>query len=225
MIKRLFDLIIACASLIALSPAFLIVGLLIKADSSGPILYKGTRIGKDGIPFKMYKFRTMVVNADQIGVALTRSQDPRVTQVGRILRKWKIDEFPQLLNILRGEMSVVGPRPESPDYVRYYTPEQRQVLRVKPGMTGLTQVRYRHEEIMLSHCLDLEADYIEKLMPQKLALDLEYIKNQSLLLDVKLIVQTFSCLFQSDDLAGEGELTNVIGDRRGLASYEEHEPY
>ena len=149
MIKRLFDLIVASASLIALSPAFLIVGLLIKADSSGPILYGGNRIGKDGVPFKMYKFRTMVVNADQIGVALTRSEDPRVTRLGRILRKWKIDEFPQLLNILRGEMSVVGPRPECPDYVRYYTPEQRQVLRVKPGMTGLTQVRYRHEETML----------------------------------------------------------------------------
>jgi lipopolysaccharide/colanic/teichoic acid biosynthesis glycosyltransferase len=225
MIKRLFDLVVASASLIALSPAFLIVGLLIKADSSGPILYGGNRIGKDGVPFKMYKFRTMVVNADQIGVALTRSEDPRVTRLGRILRKWKIDEFPQLLNILRGEMSVVGPRPECPDYVRYYTPEQRQVLRVKPGMTGLTQVRYRHEETMLSHCMDLEADYIEKLMPQKLALDLEYLKNQSLLLDVKLIVQTFLCLFQADDLSYGEELANEIGARRGRASYEEHGPY
>lgn len=199
MVKRLFDLIVALVSLIVLAPLLLIVGLLIKLDSPGPVFYRGDRIGKGGVPFKMYKLRTMVTSADRMGSALTHSGDSRITRVGRILRNWKIDEFPQLLNILRGEMSVVGPRPESPGYVEYYTPEQRQVLQVKPGMTGLTQVRFRHEETLLSYCANVEEDYIEKIMPQKLALDLEYIENQSLLLDVQLIIQTFLCLFKADE--------------------------
>lgn len=198
MVKRLFDLIVAFVGLIVLAPLFVIVGLLIRLDSPGPVFYGGDRIGREGAPFKMYKFRTMVANADRMGSALTHSGDRRITRVGRILRKWKVDEFPQLLNILRGEMSVVGPRPESPGYVEHYTPEQRRVLQVKPGMTGLTQVRFRHEEALLSHCTNLEKDYIEKIMPKKLALDLEYIANRSLFLDVKLIIQTFFCLFKVD---------------------------
>jgi len=199
MIKRVFDLIVAAVSLIVLSPAFLIVGLLVKTGSPGPIFYKGDRIGKDGVPFKIYKFRTMVVNADRMGPALTQGGDARITRVGRVLRQWKIDEIPQLLNVLRGEMSVVGPRPESPGYVQHYTPEQRQVLQAKPGVTGLTQVRFRHEEALLSRCKHPEAEYIERIMPQKLALDLEYLNNQSLISDLKLIIQTFLCLFQADE--------------------------
>ena len=205
MVKRVFDLLTAGVGLLVLSPVFLLVGILVKLDSPGPVLYKGDRIGKGGVPFKMYKFRTMVVSADQMGPALTHGRDPRTTRVGRILRKWKIDEIPQLLNILRGEMSVVGPRPESPGYVKHYTPEQRQVLRAKPGMTGLTQVKFRHEESLLSHCKHPEADYIEKIMPQKLALDLEYLKHQSLFLDIKLITQTLLCLFQADEFTYESD--------------------
>jgi lipopolysaccharide/colanic/teichoic acid biosynthesis glycosyltransferase len=201
MVKRLFDLIVAFAGLIVLAPLLLIVAILTKLDSPGSVFYRGDRIGKDGAPFKIYKFRTMVANADRMGSALTHSGDPRITQVGRILRKWKIDEFPQLLNIVRGEMSLVGPRPESPGYVKYYTHEQRQVLQVKPGITGLTQVRFRHEETLLEGCTNLEEEYIEKIMPQKLALDLEYIENQSLLLDLKLIVHTFLCLFRADEFS------------------------
>jgi len=200
MVKRLFDLLFALVGLIVLAPLWLMVGLLIKLDSPGPVFYKGERIGKDGVPFRMYKLRTMVANADRMGSALTHSSDPRVTRVGRILRNWKIDEFPQLLNILRGEMSVVGPRPESPCYVKYYTPGQRRVLQVKPGMTGLTQVLFRHEEDLLNRCANLEEDYVERIMPQKLALDLQYIENQSLSLDVRLIMQTFLCLFKATDL-------------------------
>jgi len=207
MVKRLFDLLFALAGLIVLAPLWLIVGLLIKLDSPGPVFYKGERIGKDGIPFRMCKLRTMVANADRLGSALTHSTDPRVTRVGRTLRNWKIDEFPQLLNILRGEMSVVGPRPESPRYVKHYTPEQSRVLQVKPGMTGLTQVRFRHEEDLLSRCANLEEDYVERIMPQKLALDLQYMENQSLSLDVKLIIQTFWCLFKATDLASERSST------------------
>jgi lipopolysaccharide/colanic/teichoic acid biosynthesis glycosyltransferase len=199
MIKRGFDLFVAITGLILLFPLFLIVAVFIKVGSLGPVLYKGDRIGKDGAPFKIYKFRTMVVNADQVGSALTHGGDPRVTRAGRFLRKWKIDEIPQLINVARGEMSVVGPRPESPGYVAHYTPEQRRVLEVKPGITGLTQVRFRHEETLLSRCADREKDYIEKIMAQKLAIDLEYIEYQSFLMDLKLILDTFLCLFADDE--------------------------
>ena len=199
MAKRLFDVVVAFVALVLLAPLFVIVAILINLDSPGPIFYRGDRIGKDGVPFKIYKFRTMVANADRMGPALTHSGDSRITRVGQILRKWKIDELPQILNILRGEMSVVGPRPESPGYVKHYTPEQRRVLRVKPGMAGLTQVRFRHEETLLSGSTNLEEDYIEKIMPKKLSLDLEYIENQSLLLDVKLLIQMFLSLFRADE--------------------------
>jgi lipopolysaccharide/colanic/teichoic acid biosynthesis glycosyltransferase len=174
------------------------------------MLYRGARIGKDGVPFKMLKLRTMVTDADRMGSALTHGGDPRVTRVGRILRKWKLDELPQLLNVLRGEMSFVGPRPEAPDYVQHYTPEQRQVLRVRPGMTGLTQIRYRHEEALLSRCTDRETEYINRIMPEKLALDLEYIGNRSFGQDLKLILQTFLCLFESDEPAlDDGTMSGI----------------
>ena len=201
--KRLFDLAVASAGLVLLTPVFLIIGVLIKLDTPGPVFYLGDRIGKDGRPFKMFKFRTMVVHADQMGSALTHGGDPRVTHMGQILRKWKLDEVPQLINILRGEMSLVGPRPEAQVYVAYYTPEQRQVLTVKPGMTGLTQIRYRHEETLLSQCTNREEEYIRTIMPQKLALDLEYIENRSFLSDLDLIVQTFVAVLGPDE-ASEG---------------------
>jgi lipopolysaccharide/colanic/teichoic acid biosynthesis glycosyltransferase len=200
MVKRLFDLICALCGLILLAPLLLFIGLLIKLDSPGPVLYRGERVGKDGVLFRMFKFRTMVVNADQMGSALTHSGDPRITRVGRALRHWKIDELPQIINVLRGDMSVVGPRPESPRYVEHYTPAQREVLSVRPGVMGLTQVKFRHEEALLQSCANVEADYIEAIMPQKLALDLEYIARQSLLLDLQLIFQTFLCLFRPDEL-------------------------
>ena len=174
MAKRLFDLVVAYVGLILLTPVFLIVALLIMLDSRGPILYRGQRIGKDGAPFKMFKFRTMAANADRMGSALTRGRDPRVTRVGRILRKWKIDEFPQLLNVLRGEMSVVGPRPESPCYVEHYTPEQRRVLQVKPGLTGLWQVMGRSR---LTY-------------KQRRRLDLFYVHHRSVGLYLKILART-----------------------------------
>jgi len=200
MAKRIFDFVVSLLCLILFVPVFLIVGILIVVDSPGPVFYLGDRIGKDGKPFKILKFRTMVVNADQIGSALTHSGDPRVTRVGRILRKCKIDEFPQLINVLLGEMSIVGPRPESPGYVEHYTSEQRQVLRVKPGITGLTQIKFRHEETLLSQYKDRERAYIDTIMNEKLLIDLEYINNQSIILDILLIFQTFLALFKMDDL-------------------------
>jgi lipopolysaccharide/colanic/teichoic acid biosynthesis glycosyltransferase len=201
MVKRFFDLLVAVAGLVLLSPAVLILGLLIKLDSPGPVFYWGARIGRGGGPFRMCKFRTMVVRADRMGSALTHGRDPRVTRVGRVLRKWKLDELPQIINVLRGEMSLVGPRPESPCYVEYYTAEQRQVLQVQPGITGLTQLRFRHEESLLQQCGNLEEEYIREIMPRKLALDLEYIRDQSFALDLKLILGTFLALFAADRFA------------------------
>lgn len=196
--KRLFDLVLALSSLIPLSPLLLVISLLIKLDSPGPVFYRAERVGQGGERFRMLKFRTMVLHADRLGSALTRRRDPRVTRVGRILRQWKADEIPQLLNVLRGEMSIVGPRPEAPCYVEHYTPEQRRVLGVKPGITGSTQIRFRHEETLLQNCSDLEEEYIREIMPRKLALDLEYIDNWSLLLDLKLLLNTLLVLFERD---------------------------
>lgn len=205
MIKRIFDLVVSVIGLIILAPFFLLVAILIKLDSPGPVFYKGDRIGKDGKPFKIFKFRSMVNRADQKGSALTHGDDPRITRVGSILRKWKIDELPQIINILVGEMSVVGPRPESPNYVKHYTPEQQKVLQVKPGMAGLTQVRFRHEEALLSRSTNLEEEYVEEIMPQKLALDLEYIEKQSLLLDIRLFIGMFLSLFRSEESLEDNE--------------------
>jgi lipopolysaccharide/colanic/teichoic acid biosynthesis glycosyltransferase len=199
MIKRAFDLLVAVAGLIVLAPLFAVAAVLIKLDSSGPVFYKGDRIGKDGVPFKIYKFRTMVIRADQMGAALTHQGDPRVTRVGRFLRDWKIDEILQLINVLRGEMSLVGPRPEAPGYVAHYTPEQMRVLEVKPGITGLTQVQFRHEEALLSSCDDPEGEYLARIMPHKLAIDLQYIKTRSFGLDLRLILDTFLCLFSEEE--------------------------
>lgn len=195
MAKRCFDLIAAAAGLIVLAPLLLLAGLLIKLDSPGPILYRGERVGKDGRPFPMYKLRTMVVGADTRGPLLTQGQDARVTRLGRVLRKWKLDELPQLWNVLRGEMSLVGPRPECAIYVTHYSPEQRRVLSVQPGITGPAQIRFRHEETLLERCVNLEEEYLASILPQKLALDLTYVQRHTLLGDLRLILETAACLF------------------------------
>jgi len=195
MIKRLFDLVVSATGLILLAPLFLLAALLIKLDSPGPVFYKGNRTGKNGVPFKMFKLRTMVLHADQMGSLLTHDCDPRVTRTGRVLRKWKLDELPQLINVLRGEMSLVGPRPESPCYVKHYTEAQRKVLEVKPGITGPTQVKYRNEEALLSRCTNLETEYLAVIMPRKLEMDLAYIEQRSLARDLGLIWQTLASVF------------------------------
>lgn len=198
MAKRLFDLLAAAAGLIVLAPVLGLVALLVRLDTPGPVFYRAERVGRGGAPFGMYKFRTMVVGADRLGPLLTRGRDPRVTRVGRILRHWKLDELPQLLNVLCGEMSVVGPRPESACYVARYSPEQRRVLQVRPGITGLAQVRFRHEEALLQGCKNLEEAYIAEILPRKLTLDLQYVDKQSLGLDIGLIAKTLACLVERD---------------------------
>jgi len=190
MFKRAFDFVGSLLALLLFSPLFLLIAILIKLDSPGPVFYLARRIGKDGRPFKMYKFRTMVADADKVGPGLTCNDDPRVTRVGRFLRKTRMDEWPQFLNILKGEMSFIGPRPEAPEYVDLNDPVWQWVLSVRPGMSGLAQVTYMADEAAMLNGATLDEDYVNKVLPEKLKLDLQYVHNQSLLLDVKLILQT-----------------------------------
>ena len=189
MLKRTFDLIVSLLALIVLSPLFALIAALVKLDSPGPAFYRAERIGQGGRPFRMYKFRTMVVGADRAGPAITCRDDPRITRLGRLLRRTKLDELPQLLNVLRGEMSLVGPRPEAPRYVALYSPQQREVLKVRPGIAGLAQLAYIHEEELLDPA-NPDRDYVAVLLPCKLALDLEYVNRRSFLLDLKILLWT-----------------------------------
>jgi lipopolysaccharide/colanic/teichoic acid biosynthesis glycosyltransferase len=197
MAKRALDLLISILGLLLLSPLLLLLALWIKLDSRGPVLYRGKRVGKDGRPFVMYKFRTMVLGAERTGPAVTYKDDPRITKAGRFLRRTKLDELPQFFNVLRGQMSLVGPRPEDPSYVAFYTPEQRLVLSVKPGITGPTQLQYRDEASLLQG-EGVDEEYVTRLMPQKLKLDLEYVRTRSLLLDLRILWQTATTLLSRD---------------------------
>lgn len=190
MLKRMFDIVVALFGLALFSPFMLVIAILIKLDSRGPMFYRAPRVGKDGKPFRMYKFRTMVANAASIGPAITVDEDPRITRIGARLRQVRLDEIPQLINVLRGEMSMVGPRPEAPYYVEMYSAKQREILKVKPGMTGPAQIAFRHEEESLSNPETLDDEYMNVILPPKLALDMAYIKRQSLFLDIKILFQT-----------------------------------
>jgi lipopolysaccharide/colanic/teichoic acid biosynthesis glycosyltransferase len=169
-------------------PIVFVTGVAVRLSSGSPIFYAGDRLGRHARVFKIYKFRTMSTGSDH-GAGVTRDSDPRVTPIGRLLRQWKLDELPQLINVLKGDMSVVGPRPESPSYLDDYTGEQRQVLSVKPGITGPTQLAYRHEEKILRG-RDFEEYYRKVLLPRKLDLDLQYVQTKSLTTDIKLILAT-----------------------------------
>lgn len=189
MLKRTFDVLASGVGLIALLPLFLILGVLIRIDSHGPTFYRANRVGKGGQSFKLFKFRTMVVNADKMGPGITTASDPRITKMGRFLRRSKLDELPQLINVFKGDMSVVGPRPEDPRYVALYNAEQREVLNVKPGITSPASFAFRNEEEMLQG-QDWENLYINEIMPEKLAIDLDYSKHSSLLLDLQIVCRT-----------------------------------
>jgi lipopolysaccharide/colanic/teichoic acid biosynthesis glycosyltransferase len=168
MCKRISDGVIAALGLLIVSPLFLLIAPIIKLDSPGPVFHRAERIGKDGVPFRLYKFRSMVADAHRRGPGITAAGDRRVTRVGAFLRRTKLDELPQLINVLRGEMSLVGPRPEDPRYVAHYTPEQRRVLAARPGITSPASLHYRNEPAVLSGD-DWERIYVETVMPHKLA--------------------------------------------------------
>jgi lipopolysaccharide/colanic/teichoic acid biosynthesis glycosyltransferase len=186
--KRSVDLAAATGGLLVLSPILLALAVAIRWSSPGPILFRQQRVGRGGVPFWLYKFRTM--RPDLGGSFLTAAGDVRITPIGRWLRHWKLDELPQLLNVLRGDMSMVGPRPEVPRYVRLYDAEQQRVLSVRPGITGPSQIRFRDEERLLAAQHNPEAYYVETLLPTKLAVDLQYVRQPSLLRDLQLLAQT-----------------------------------
>jgi lipopolysaccharide/colanic/teichoic acid biosynthesis glycosyltransferase len=193
MARRLLDLFASLIGLILLLPLFALIAVAIRLDSPGPVLFRGQRVGRDGFQFAIYKFRTMVTDADQQGPGITVAGDLRVTRVGRLLRRSKLDELPQLINVLRGEMSLVGPRPEDPRYVMLYTPEQRRVLSVRPGLTSPASLIYRHEEELLGG-EDWERTYLQKVMPAKLRIELEYLEHRSVWRDLTVVVQTVLAL-------------------------------
>lgn len=189
MVKRAFDIISAAAGLIILSPVLLAIGAAVKLHDGGAVFYRARRVGKGGELFDVLKFRTMIPDAHKQGPGITASGDARVTPVGRLLRKTKLDELPQLINVVRGEMSLVGPRPEDPRYVEQYTADQREILSIRPGITSAASLAYRNEEQLLSGD-DWERLYLDEVMPAKLAIDLEYIRHRSLATDISLIVRT-----------------------------------
>jgi len=190
--KRAFDIICSLVALIFTFPLWIIIAIAIKLDSKGPVFYKSKRVGVNAKCFYLYKFRSMVKDADQLGGKISAANDPRQTRVGRFIRKWKIDELPNFLNVLKGEMSIVGPRPESPEYVRYYTPEQMRVLAVRPGITDMSVCgQYRNEQQVLSEVEDPQRYYIDVILQDFLRLNLEYVEAQpSLWFDLKIIFRT-----------------------------------
>lgn len=192
--KRLFDLTFSGLGLIILAPAFIIIWIWVSLDSPGGGFYKQTRVGKNGVDFLLWKFRTMHTDADKKGLLTVGGRDPRVTKSGYFLRKYKLDEIPQLLNVFLGEMSLVGPRPEVRKYVNLYSKEQLKVLSVKPGITDLASIKFINENELLSNSKDAEKTYISEIMPAKLALNLEYISKQSLKTDLEIIMKTVAAI-------------------------------
>lgn len=188
--KRFFSIILSCLGLIALALVFLLIGYAIKSDSRGPIIFRQDRVGRNGRIFQILKFRTMVHETESKGLQITVANDFRITKVGRLLRKYKLDELPQLINVLKGDMSFVGPRPEVPKYVALYNETQRNILKVRPGITDPASIEYRDESKILAMSDDPERTYIEEIMPKKFELSAEYLRNASLKSDMELIIKT-----------------------------------
>ncbi len=190
MLKRLFDFIVSFIGILVLFPFWLVLAILIKKEDSGPVFYNGVRVGRFGKLFKMKKFRTMVTNADKIGGPSTADDDPRITKIGKFLRKFKLDEIPQLINVFKGEMSFVGPRPEVLFYVNMFTEEEEKILTVKPGITDWASLWDCDEGAILAGSPDPEKTYMEKIRPEKIRLQLKYVMNHSFWIDMKILFLT-----------------------------------
>lgn len=187
---RFFDFILSLVGLVVLAPIFIILAIWIQIDSKGPVFYKQVRVGQNGIDFGLFKFRSMVVDADKKGLITVGGRDPRITRSGYVIRKYKLDELPQLINVLLGDMSLVGPRPEVRKYVEFYTDEQQKVLSVKPGITDYASIEYMDENEILGKSSDPEKTYIEEIMSEKIKCNMKYIQNKSLVEYFKIIFLT-----------------------------------
>lgn len=190
MIKRLFDFLLALLGLILLSPVVLAIALLIKFHDWGPVFYRGERVGRGGAIFRIYKFRSMIVGADKTGIASTTKEDPRITPIGRFLRKTKLDELPQLINVFLGQMSIVGPRPEVKKFTDLYTEKEGVLLELRPGITDYASLWDINEAEVLAGSSDPDKDYLEKIRPEKVRLQLKYYRERSLWTDIKIILLT-----------------------------------
>ena len=195
-LKRAMDIVISGGALAVLWPVLLLIAVAIKIDDPGPVFYRQVRVGRDGKEFRIFKVRTMVVDADKKGLQITVGRDNRITRMGRLLRKTKLDELAQLINVFVGEMSFVGPRPEVPKYVNLYTPYQRQVLLVRPGITDYASIAYRNENDMLEDAEDPEKMYIDVIMPDKIELNMKYLHEISPLADIRLIFSTIAAVIR-----------------------------
>lgn len=192
---RFLDIFFSLAGLLLLLPVFFIIAILIKLGSPGPVLYCQERVGRGGVPFTLLKFRSMRVGADQQGLLTVGGRDPRITPIGAFLRDWKLDELPQLWNVLRGDMSLVGPRPEVKKYTDQYTPAQRRVLDVRPGITDYASIHFRQESDILAKSKDPEQTYINEILPEKIRLNSIYLDNQTIKTYFRILTLTLLRLF------------------------------
>jgi len=190
MTKRLFDIISSCIVLLLLLPLFMVIAIFTKLDSKGPVFFKQKRMGRNFRPFMLFKFRSMVMNAPEKGPAITIGGDPRITKIGRFLRKTKLDELPQLINVLNGDMSIVGPRPEVEKYVEMFKDDYKVILQVKPGITDYATIEFRDEEDVLKKFQNPEDGYIKEVLPKKIELYKKYIKDKGFFTDMKLVLLT-----------------------------------
>jgi lipopolysaccharide/colanic/teichoic acid biosynthesis glycosyltransferase len=190
MLRRCFDILVSASGILLLLPVFIVIGIAVRLTSPGAAIFRQERVGRQFRSFKIYKFRTMVNDAPSLGGPITFGRDPRITWIGALLRKTKIDELPQLLNVLRGDMSLVGPRPENPEYVELYRNDYKEVLTVRPGITDLASIRFRDEAEILGHAQDPEREYVERVLPEKIRLAKEYIQRSSFVFDVLIIAKT-----------------------------------
>jgi len=189
-IKRIIDFIFSLIGLILLSPLFLIIAILVKKEDGGSVFFRQTRVGQNGKLFKIYKFRTMIENAEKLGAQVTKGNDPRITKIGKFLRKYKLDELPQLINVLKGDMSLVGPRPEVPKYVEPYKKEYEEILKVKPGITDYAALEFIDEEEILKNSQNPEETYLKEVLPIKIQYYKKYINEIGFITDIKLILKT-----------------------------------
>lgn len=195
--KRLFDLVLAIPGMVLLVPLFALVSLLIKIEGPGSVFFRQERIGRAGVPFKIYKFRTMVPDAESLGYRITVGRDFRITRVGCVLRKYKLDELPQLINVLRGEMSLVGPRPEVAEYVSHYSQQDKKIIHaLLPGITDPASIEFRNEAELLSAAVDPEEVYLREILPRKIEMYKRYVNEHSLWFDFKLVLKTLSILWR-----------------------------
>lgn len=214
--KRSFDLVCATAGVLVLAPLFLLVAALVKLQDRGPVFYRQMRVGHRGVPFRLLKFRTMVADADRTGPAITVGHDPRVTRLGAWLRRSKLDELPQLFNVIAGDMSLVGPRPEVPRYVELYDRAHREVLELVPGITDPASIRFASEAELLAAAEDPERAYIECVMPEKIRMNLDYSRRATLWSDIGVILRTVAVsLIPSRRAAAESpHLSRPVGGQR-----------